>query len=86
MLSNSYLYIVFDRVIRCEITHSKNESLPIVFTQSVHPMRVYNPEYQPPVTSGSRVQISSISKNQPTSIEIKIESFYTFKNQISYFN
>ena len=45
-------------VIPCEITHSKNESLPIVFilsTQSVHPMRVHNPEYQPPVTSGSRV-------------------------------
>jgi hypothetical protein len=40
-------------VIRCEITHSKNESLPIVFilsTQRVHPMRVHNPEYQPPVT------------------------------------
>ena len=45
-------------VIPCEITHSKNESLPIVFilsTQSVHPMRVHNPEYQPLVTSGSRV-------------------------------
>ena len=44
-------------VIPCEITHSKNESLPIVFilsTQSVHPMRFHNPEYQPPVTSGSR--------------------------------
>ena len=46
------------RVIPYEITHSKNESLLIVFilsTQSVHPMRVHNPEYQPPVTSGSRV-------------------------------
>ena len=46
------------QVIPCEITHSKNESLPNVFilsTQSVHPMRVHNPEYQPPVTSGSRV-------------------------------
>jgi hypothetical protein len=46
------------RVILCEITHSKNESLPIVFilsTQSAHPMRDHNPEYQPPVTSGSRV-------------------------------
>ena len=35
----------------------KNESLPIIFigsTQSVHPMRLHNPEYQPPVTSGSR--------------------------------
>ena len=45
-------------VIPCEITHSKNESLPIFFilsTQSVHPMRVHNPEYQPPVTSGSIV-------------------------------
>ena len=45
-------------VIPCEISHSKNESLPIVFircTQSVHPMRFHNPEYQPPVTSGSRV-------------------------------
>ena len=44
-------------VIPCEITHSKNESLPIVFirsTQSVHPIRFNNPEYQPPVTSGSR--------------------------------
>ena len=44
--------------IPCEITHSKNESLPIVFilsTQNVHPMRVHNPEYQLPVTSGSRV-------------------------------
>ena len=49
---------MFLGVIPCEITHSKNESLPIVFiliTQSVHPMRVHNPEYQPPVTSGSRV-------------------------------
>ena len=48
----------YKRVIPCEITHSKNESLLIVFilsTQSVHPMRVHNPEYQPPVTSGSRV-------------------------------
>ena len=39
-------------------THSKNESLPIVFilrTQSVHPMRDHDPEYQPHVTSGSRV-------------------------------
>ena len=45
-------------VIPCEITQSKNESLPIVFilsTQSVHPMRVHNPEYQTPVTSGSRL-------------------------------
>ena len=45
-------------VIPCEITHSKNGSPPIVFilsTQSIHPMRVHNPEYQPPVTSGSRV-------------------------------
>ena len=45
------------RGIPCEITHSKNESLPIVFiisTQSVNPMRYHNPEYQPPVTSGSR--------------------------------
>ena len=42
-------------VILCEITHSKNESLPILRRQSVHPMRVHNPEYQPPVTSGSRV-------------------------------
>ena len=36
----------------------KNESLPIVFilsTQSVYPMRVHNPEYQPPVTFGSRL-------------------------------
>ena len=39
-------------------SHTSNASLPIVFilsTQSVHPMRVHNPEYQPPVTSGSRV-------------------------------
>ena len=43
------------RVFPCEITHSKNESLPNVFIQSVHPMRVHNPEYKPPVTSGSRV-------------------------------
>ena len=38
-------------------SHSKNESLLIVFilsTQSDHPMRFHNPEYQPPVTSGSR--------------------------------
>ena len=45
-------------VIPCKIIHSKNESLPIVFilsTQSAHPMRVHNPEYQPPVTSGSSV-------------------------------
>ena len=45
-------------VIPCEITHSKNESLPIVFilsTQSVHPMRVHNTEYHTPMTSGSRV-------------------------------
>jgi hypothetical protein len=45
-------------VIPCEITHLKNVSLQIVFilsTQSVHSMRVHNPEYQPPVTSGSRV-------------------------------
>ena len=44
-------------VILCEITHSKKKSLPIVFilsTQSVHPMIFHNPEYQPPVTSGSR--------------------------------
>ena len=44
--------------IPCEITHSKKGSLPIVFilsTQSVHPMRVHNPEFKPPVTSGSRV-------------------------------
>ena len=36
-------------------SHTKNESLPIDFilsTQSVHPIRVHNPEYQPPVTSG----------------------------------
>ena len=36
----------------------KNESLPIVSmfcTQSVHPMGVHNPEYQPPVTSDYRV-------------------------------
>ena len=47
------------RVILCEITHSKNESLPIVFilsTLSAHPMRFHNPEYQPPMTSGSRVK------------------------------
>ena len=45
-------------IIPCEITHSKYESLPIahiVSTQSVHPMRFHNPEYQPPVTSGSRL-------------------------------
>ena len=51
-------FFFFGWVIPCEITHSKNESLPIVFifsTQRVHPMRFYNPEYQPPVTSGSRV-------------------------------
>ena len=45
-------------VIPCEITHSKNESLSIIFilsTQCVHPMRVHNFEYQPPVTSGSRI-------------------------------
>ena len=51
-------YIEYNfRVIQCEITHSKNESLPIVFirrTQSEHPMRFLNPEYQPPVTFGSR--------------------------------
>ena len=44
-------------VIPCEFTHPKNESLTIVFihsTQSVHPMRFHNPEYQSPVTSGSR--------------------------------
>ena len=49
----SYIEYNF-RVIPCEITHSKNESLPIVFirsTQSVHPMRFHNPEYQLPVTS-----------------------------------
>ena len=43
----------YNRVIPCEITHSNNESLPIVFilsTQSVHSMRFHNPEYQPPVT------------------------------------
>ena len=48
----------------CRCSHSmwnhtlKNESNPIVFilsTQSVHPMRVHNPEYQSPVTSGFRV-------------------------------
>ena len=38
-----------------EITHSKNGIFFIVITQSVHPMRVHNAEYQPPVTSGSRV-------------------------------
>ena len=51
-------FFVNGRVIPCEITHSKNGSPPIVFilsTQSIHPMRVHNPEYQPPVTSGSRV-------------------------------
>ena len=55
--SNRHTYFLTG-VIPCEITHAKNESLPIVFilsTQSVHPMRVHNPEYQPPVTSGSRV-------------------------------
>ena len=54
------------RVIPCEITHSKNVSLSIVFilsTQSVHPMRVHNPEYQPPVTSGSRVTGCAIFVN-----------------------
>ena len=41
------------QVIPCEITHSKNGSPSIVFilsTQSIHPMRVHNPEYHPPVT------------------------------------
>ena len=55
--SNPYNTYFLTGVILCEITHSKNESLPIVFilsTQSLHPMRVNNPEYQPPVTSGSR--------------------------------
>ena len=50
--------IAFTWIISCEITHSKNESLSIVFihsTQNVHPMRYHNPEYQPPVTSGFRV-------------------------------
>ena len=42
-------------VIPCEITHSKNVIVFILSTQSVHPKRVHNPEYQPPVTSGSRV-------------------------------
>ena len=45
----------YKRVIPCEITHSKNESLLIVCsTQSVHPMRFHNPGYQPSVTFGSR--------------------------------
>ena len=42
------LYTIGKRVIPCEIKHSKNESLPIVFilsTESVHSMRVHNPEY-----------------------------------------
>ena len=61
---NDYKYNVYNkeyfqmlslRVIPCEITHSKNESLFTLSTQSVHPMTVHNPEYQPPVTSGSRV-------------------------------
>ena len=60
MISSTYdtLKYPYQRLIPCEITHSKNASLPIVFilsTQSVHPMRVHNPEYQPPVTSGPRV-------------------------------
>ena len=64
-------FIVNWWVIPCEIT---NESLPIVFilsTQSVHPIRFHNSEYQPPVTFGSRVtwcQISSMSKIRSTSI------------------
>ena len=55
-----YLFLIlqcYSWVIPCEITQSKNESLPIVFilsTQSVYPMRFPNPEYQPPMTSGSR--------------------------------
>ena len=51
-------YLINKWVIPCKITHSKNESLPNVFilsTQSVHPIRFHNPEYQSPVTSGSRV-------------------------------
>ena len=54
-----YQYVEPFWVIPCEITHSKNELLLIVFilsTQSVHPMRVHNPEYQSAVTSGSRVR------------------------------
>ena len=44
-----YTKLMF-RVIPCEITHLKNESLPIVFilsTKSAHPMRFHNSEYQP---------------------------------------
>ena len=55
-------------VIPCEITHSKNLSLPIVFilsTQCVYPMKVLNPEYQPPVTSGSRVTVCDFKWNDP---------------------
>ena len=60
------------RVISCEITHSKNETLSIVFklsTQNVHPMKFLNLEYQPPVTSGSIVTGYTISENRQTSIK-----------------
>ena len=49
---------IFNFLTCIEITHSKNESLLIVFilsTQSVLTMQFHNPEFQPPVTSGSRV-------------------------------
>ena len=58
-------------VIPCEITHSKNESLPIAFIrskQSVHPMILNISLLWLLVPEKQNVQISSISKNRPTSI------------------
>ena len=73
-------------VIPCEITHSKNESLPIVFilsTKSVHPMRFHNPEYQPPVTSGSTGTSETRQKKnqqkiykQRSYVQLKLAGFF----------
>ena len=35
-------------------TQKMNVIVFILSTQSVHPMKLHNPEYQAPVTSGSR--------------------------------
>ena len=43
--------ITFD----CIILSTKSVHVVVLAQQSVHPMRVHNPEYQPPLTFGSRV-------------------------------
>ena len=92
----NYIFIIFFllgasdrlRVISCEITHSKNESLTIVFirrTQSVHPMRFYNPQFSllcPLVPEKQDVQISSISKNRLTLIGHKFFVYQSLNRDI----